>query len=165
MVTPLRSSRTISSSLHHPSLREDRDQPASRRFEPNSRHPFHDEQSYPWELLHPQDGWNRHRGAKLPRGCGLCGRHQPVIPDVPFVRYVAPLPLGSVRSLEPKILSYSPCLPRQPHSQVGICSYALPRSSVLVSQPSVHPRYPFEGHRPSETSTVFLSSLQVSGTR
>jgi len=44
----------------------DRDQPASRRFEPNSRRIFTDEQSDPWERLRPQVILSRHRGAKQP---------------------------------------------------------------------------------------------------
>jgi len=42
----------------------DRDQTVSRRFEPNSRRFFIDEQSNPWDLLQPQDNLSRHRGAK-----------------------------------------------------------------------------------------------------
>jgi len=47
-------------------LWEDRDQPASRRFEPNSRNSLNSEQLYLWKLLHLQVELNRHRGAKLP---------------------------------------------------------------------------------------------------
>src|SRR3989338_1068309 len=47
------------------------DRTVSRRSEPSSRAALMDEQSNPWELLHPQDATGRHRGAKPPRRCGL----------------------------------------------------------------------------------------------
>ena len=42
----------------------DRGQPDSRRSKPSSRTPFIGEQPNPWDLLQPQDGVSRHRGAK-----------------------------------------------------------------------------------------------------
>ena len=50
---------------------EDRDRTVSRRSEPSSRTALIDEQSYPWDLLQPQDAMSRHRGAKPPRRCEL----------------------------------------------------------------------------------------------
>ncbi len=41
------------------------------RFEPSSRTTLMDEQSNPWELLHPQDVMSRHRGAEQGRRCGI----------------------------------------------------------------------------------------------
>ena len=51
----------------------DRDRTVSRRSEPSSRTPLIGEQPNPWELLHPQDGTSRHRGAKQRRRCGRLG--------------------------------------------------------------------------------------------
>src|SRR5437660_10488259 len=45
----------------------DRDRTVSRRSEPSSRTALIGEQPNPWELLHPQDAMNRHRGAKPER--------------------------------------------------------------------------------------------------
>jgi hypothetical protein len=42
----------------------DRDRTVSRRSEPSSRASLNGEQTYPWELLHPQEETSRHRGAK-----------------------------------------------------------------------------------------------------
>lgn len=50
-----------------PTATTDRDQPVSRRFEPNSCIFLIGEQPNPWELLHPQDKISRHRGAKQSR--------------------------------------------------------------------------------------------------
>ncbi len=49
----------------------DRDRTVSRRSEPSSRTALIGEQPNPWELLHPQDAMNRHRGAKPERRCEL----------------------------------------------------------------------------------------------
>ena len=49
----------------------DRDRTVSRRTEPSSRTPLIGEQPNPWDLLQPQDGMSRHRGAKLHRRYGL----------------------------------------------------------------------------------------------
>src|SRR5437762_6457129 len=49
----------------------DRDRPVSRRSKPSSRTALIGEQPNPWELLHPQDAMNRHRGAKPERRCEL----------------------------------------------------------------------------------------------
>ena len=51
----------------------DRDRTVSRRSEPSSRAPLTGEQPDPWDLLQPQDGTSRHRGAKPPRRCELLG--------------------------------------------------------------------------------------------
>src|SRR3990172_7341453 len=51
----------------------DRDRTVSRRSEPNSRAPLTGEQPDPWDLLQPQDGTSRHRGAKPRRRCELLG--------------------------------------------------------------------------------------------
>ena len=51
----------------------DRDQPVSRRFEPNSRISLNGERPYPWNLLQLQDEMSRHRGAKHCRRCELLG--------------------------------------------------------------------------------------------
>ena len=53
---------------------EDRDQPVSRRFEPSSRAPLIGEQPNPWDLLQPQDGTSRHRGAEPGRRYGRLGQ-------------------------------------------------------------------------------------------
>lgn len=42
----------------------DRDQPVSRRSEPNSRTALIGEQPNPWQNIHHQDAMSRHRGAK-----------------------------------------------------------------------------------------------------
>src|SRR5574343_905902 len=47
-----------------PTPTADRDQTVSRRFEPSSRTTLNGAQPYPWDLLQPQDGMSRHRGAK-----------------------------------------------------------------------------------------------------
>ncbi|KAF4531344.1 hypothetical protein B566_EDAN019440 [Ephemera danica] len=44
-----------------------------RRSEPSSRATLMGEQPNPWDLLQPQDGTSRHRGAKPPRRCELLG--------------------------------------------------------------------------------------------
>ena len=57
--------------LKFPAPTVDRDRTVSRRTEPSSRTPLIGEQPNPWDLLQPQDGMSRHRGAKPPRRCGL----------------------------------------------------------------------------------------------
>jgi hypothetical protein len=52
----------------------DKDQTVSRRFEPSSRASLNGEQTYPWELLHPQEETSRHRGAKPCRRCERLGK-------------------------------------------------------------------------------------------
>ncbi len=59
--------------LKAPPPAADRDRPVLRRSEPSSRTPLMGEQTNPWELLHPQDGMSRHRGAEPRRRCGLSG--------------------------------------------------------------------------------------------
>ena len=59
--------------LKHPSPVVDRDRPVSRRSKPSSRTPLTGEQPDPWDLLQPQDGMSRHRGAKLGRRYELLG--------------------------------------------------------------------------------------------
>src|ERR1700710_2786106 len=54
-----------------PTPTTDRDRTVSRRSEPSSRTALIGEQPNPWELLHPQDAMNRHRGAKPERRCEL----------------------------------------------------------------------------------------------
>ena len=49
----------------------DRDRPVSRRSEPSSRTPLMVEQTNPWDLVQPQDGMSRHRGAERRRRCEL----------------------------------------------------------------------------------------------
>src|SRR5262245_6046216 len=57
--------------LKSPAPTTDRDRTVSRRSEPSSRTALIGEQPNPWELLHPQDAMNRHRGAKPERRCEL----------------------------------------------------------------------------------------------
>src|SRR3989441_13023707 len=57
--------------LKSPAPPPDRDRTVSRRSEPSSRTALIGEQPNPWELLHPQDAMNRHRGAKPERRCEL----------------------------------------------------------------------------------------------
>src|ERR1700720_660834 len=57
--------------LNFPAPTTDRDRTVSRRSEPSSRTALIGEQPNPWELLHPQDAMNRHRGAKPERRCEL----------------------------------------------------------------------------------------------
>ena len=59
--------------LKFPTPTIDRDRTVSRRSEPSSRTTLIGEQPNPWDLLQPQDGMSRHRGAKLPRRCELLG--------------------------------------------------------------------------------------------
>ena len=59
--------------LNSPTPTADRDRTVSRRSEPSSRTTLIGEQPNPWDLLQPQDVMSRHRGAKLPRRCGLLG--------------------------------------------------------------------------------------------
>src|SRR3954464_9850006 len=59
------------SPLKSPAPTTDRDRTVSRRSEPSSRTALMGEQPNPWELLHPQDAMNRHRGAKPERRCEL----------------------------------------------------------------------------------------------
>ena len=51
----------------------DRDRTVSRRSEPSSRATLMGEQPNPWDLLQPQDGTSRHRGAKPLRRFELLG--------------------------------------------------------------------------------------------
>ena len=51
----------------------DRDRTVSRRSEPSSRATLMGEQPNPWDLLQPQDGTSRHRGAKPLRRYELLG--------------------------------------------------------------------------------------------
>src|SRR5450830_1854325 len=60
--------------LKSPTPTTDRDRPVSRRSEPSSRSPLTGEQPDPWDLLQPQDGKSRHRGAKPCRRCELLGK-------------------------------------------------------------------------------------------
>src|SRR3982751_3205324 len=59
--------------LKSPTPTADRDRTVSRRSEPSSRATLIGEQPNPWDLLQPQDGRSRHRGAKPPRRCELLG--------------------------------------------------------------------------------------------
>jgi hypothetical protein len=59
--------------LKSPTPTADRDRTVSRRSKPSSRTTLIGEQPNPWDLLQPQDVMSRHRGAKLPRRCGLLG--------------------------------------------------------------------------------------------
>src|SRR3990172_4016091 len=59
--------------LKPPAPAPDRDRTVSRRSEPSSRAPLMGEQPNPWDLLQPQDGTSRHRGAKPRRRCELLG--------------------------------------------------------------------------------------------
>ena len=70
-VCSTRSSRTRVNPLKFPAPTTDRDRTVSRRSEPSSRTALIGEQPNPWELLHPQDAMNRHRGAKPERRCEL----------------------------------------------------------------------------------------------
>ena len=56
--------------LNTPTRTADRDRTVSRRSKPSSRTALIGEQPNPWELLHPQDAMNRHRGAGAPSGSG-----------------------------------------------------------------------------------------------
>src|SRR6187200_3077563 len=60
--------------LKSPAPTADRDRTVSRRSEPSSRAPLIGEQPNPWDLLQPQDGTSRHRGAKPSRRYGLLGK-------------------------------------------------------------------------------------------
>src|SRR6266404_1535488 len=51
----------------------DRDRTLSRRSIPSSRTTLNGEESYPWDLLQPQDVMSRHRGAKPARRYELLG--------------------------------------------------------------------------------------------
>ena len=59
--------------LKCPTPARDRDRTVSRRSKPSSRTPLTGEQPDPWDLLQPQDGMSRHRGAKPPRRYELLG--------------------------------------------------------------------------------------------
>ena len=59
--------------LKFPTPTVDRDRTVSRRTEPSSRTPLIGEQPNPWDLIQPQDGMSRHRGAKPGRRYGLSG--------------------------------------------------------------------------------------------
>src|SRR3979409_2777138 len=59
--------------LRFPTAAADRDRTVSRRSEPSSRTTLIGEQPNPWDLLQPQDGMSRHRGAKRRRRYGLLG--------------------------------------------------------------------------------------------
>ena len=56
-----------------PAPATDRDRTVSRRSEPSSRATLIGEQPTPWNLLQPQDGTSRHRGAKPLRRFELLG--------------------------------------------------------------------------------------------
>jgi len=59
--------------LKPPAPAADRDRPVLRRSEPSSRTPLIGGQPNPWDLLQPQDGMSRHRGADPRRRCELSG--------------------------------------------------------------------------------------------
>src|SRR3990172_2685401 len=59
------------SSLNTPTPTTDTDRTVSRRSEPSSCATLTGEQPDPWDLLQPQDGTSRHRGAKPRRRCEL----------------------------------------------------------------------------------------------
>ena len=71
MLVALCASSIRSTPLKFPAPTTDRDRTVSRRSEPSSRTALIGEQPNPWELLHPQDAMNRHRGAKPERRCEL----------------------------------------------------------------------------------------------
>src|ERR1700704_5667044 len=60
--------------LKSPARAADRDRTVSRRSKPSSRTALIGEQPHPWDLLQPQDGTSRHRGAKPCRRYGLLGK-------------------------------------------------------------------------------------------
>src|ERR1700722_5500214 len=60
--------------LRFPTAAPDRDRTVSRRSKPSSRTALMGEQPNPWDLLHPQEGTSRHRGAKPSRRYGLLGK-------------------------------------------------------------------------------------------
>ena len=59
--------------LKSPAPTVDRARTVSRRSEPSSRTPLMGEQTNPWDLVQPQDGMSRHRGAKPDRRWELSG--------------------------------------------------------------------------------------------
>src|SRR6201985_2099207 len=60
--------------LKSPARAADRDRTVSRRSKPSSRTALIGEQPTPGDLLQPQDGTSRHRGAKPCRRYGLLGK-------------------------------------------------------------------------------------------
>src|SRR5450759_3106148 len=60
--------------LKSPAPTTDRDRPVSRWPEHRPRTHLTGEQPDPWDLLQPQDGKSRHRGAKPCRRCELLGK-------------------------------------------------------------------------------------------
>jgi len=70
--------------LKRPTPTADRDRPVLRRSEPSSRSPLMGEQTNPWELVHPQDGLSRHRGAEPGRRSGLSGPTSLLSPGYPL---------------------------------------------------------------------------------
>ena len=70
--------------LKRPPPTADRDRPVLRRSEPSSRSPLMGEQTNPWELVHPQDGLSRHRGAEPGRRSGLSGPTSLLSPGYPL---------------------------------------------------------------------------------
>src|ERR1700739_3883844 len=59
--------------LNSPAPTVDKDRTVSRRSDPTPRPTLSAEQPDPWDLLHPQDGMSRHRGAKPSRRYELLG--------------------------------------------------------------------------------------------
>src|ERR1700744_6219284 len=57
-----------------PARAADRDRTVSRRSKPSSRTALIGDKPNPWDLLQPQDGTSRHRGAKPCRRYGLLGK-------------------------------------------------------------------------------------------
>jgi hypothetical protein len=103
----------------------DRGQPDSRRSKPSSRTPLIGEQPNPWDLLQPQDGVSRHRGAKQFRRYRL----------LRIISLLSPAYLLSVKQKDLSIQNlwvikadFHPCLICISHSPAGLCLYTLKRN-------------------------------------
>ena len=133
--------------FHAPAI--DRDRTVSRRSEPSSRATLMGEQPNPWDLLQPQDGTSRHRGAK------------------PLRRYEL---LGGISLLSPEYLLSFERRPfhAEPPDHYALVSHLLgmsaSQSSALMPLHSIRPvadrpegtfgslRYAFGGDHPSQTA-------------
>jgi len=102
--------------LKSPTPTVDRTRPVSRRSIPSSQTPFMDEKSNPWDLLQPQDGMSRQRGATSRRRWDLSGEVSPVFPGSLYPLSDGP-PTRYHRVDKP---CFRTCSSRRSHSQAAL---------------------------------------------
>ena len=134
--------------LKFPTPTEDRNRTVLRRSKPSSHTTLNGEQPYPWDRLQPQDVMSRHRGAKLPRRCGLLGGISLLSPA-----YLLSVGYGpSIRDHRIIKTYFRNCSNCHSHSKARLCLYTLHTISDRIERTFVLLRYSLGGYRPSKTT-------------